>query len=55
MKVLLNDKEGGRVAVEAVLVEDRVHTVRVRLPDGNIITSNKKRDVEPCYSDGEGI
>jgi hypothetical protein len=45
MKVYLNDKDGKRKVVEAELVKEREHTVRVKLPDGNIITRKKKRDV----------
>lgn len=45
MKIYLNDKEGKRQVVEATLVADRPTTILVKLPDGNIIKRNKKRDL----------
>lgn len=45
MKIYLNDEEGKRKVVEATLVEDRLTTILVKLPDGNIIKRNKKRDL----------
>ena len=44
MKVLVNNKDGRKV-VEAELIEDRKTTVLVRLPDGNVITRKKNRDL----------
>lgn len=46
VQVLLDDKvNGGRKVVEAELIEDRPTTVKVKLPDGNVITRKKSRDL----------
>ena len=46
VKIFLDDRQnGGRRLVEAELVEDRPTTVFVRLPDGNLITRKKSRDL----------
>lgn len=46
VKVFLDDrKNGGRKIVEATLLEDRQTTVVVQLPDGNVITRKKSRDL----------
>jgi hypothetical protein len=45
MKVLINDKDGKRKEVEAQLIKETTTTVIVKLPDGNIISRKKKRDV----------
>jgi len=47
IKVYVNDKKNSkkRVAVNAELIEDRPHSVRVRLSDGNVIVRKKNRDI----------
>jgi hypothetical protein len=45
VKVLINDGIGKRKVVEAEVIQDRKTTILVRLPDGNIITRKKKRDL----------
>lgn len=47
IKVLLNEKDspGKRKEVEALLISEKATTIRVKLPDGNIITRKKKRDL----------
>lgn len=46
VKVYLDDREnGGRKIVEVVLIEDRPSTLVVKLPDGNVITRKKSRDL----------
>jgi hypothetical protein len=45
MKVYINKKKGGRQLVNCELVEDRKHTILVRLSDGNEIVRKKKRDM----------
>lgn len=44
MKVYINDK-GGRKLVEAELIKETKTTVIVKLPDGNIVSRKKKRDL----------
>ncbi len=44
MKVYVNDKNG-RKLVEAELIKENKATVIVRLPDGNIVSRKKKRDL----------
>ncbi|KKL26625.1 hypothetical protein LCGC14_2393450 [marine sediment metagenome] len=45
IKVFINEGNE-RKLVDVELLESRKYTVRVRLPDGNIITRKKKRDLE---------
>lgn len=47
MKVLIDDKKnpGCRKTVEVKVLEDRGTTLKVQLPDGNIITRKKNRDL----------
>ena len=45
MKVYLNSKGGERKLVEAELVRENRSTIIVKLPDGNIISRKKKRDL----------
>lgn len=46
VKVYLDDRSnGGRKSVEATLLEDRQTTIVVKLPDGNVITRKKSRDL----------
>lgn len=45
MKVFVNDGAGGRKLVEAELIKSRDTTIVVRLPDGNLITRKKSRDL----------
>lgn len=46
VKVYLDDrKNGGRKIVEATLLEDRPTTIVVKLPDGNVVTRKKSRDL----------
>lgn len=46
MKVYINDNEtGGRQIVDAELIKERATTILVKLPDGNVITRQKKRDI----------
>ena len=55
MKVLVDKYEinevtklrtkAGREEVEAELLEDRGSTIVVRLPDGNVVTRKKERDL----------
>ena len=47
IRVKLNaDKKGAtRKVVDVELLEQRETTILVKLPDGNIITRNKKRDL----------
>ena len=46
IKVYLNTKkEGKRKVVNAELLEDRIGSVVVRLPDGNVIVRRKNRDL----------
>ena len=52
MKVYLG--EGAeRKLVEVELLKDKKTTVLVRLPDGNIITRKKKRDLPKEEGDGQ--
>lgn len=44
MKVYINNK-GGRKLVEAELIKENKATVIVKLPDGNIVSRKKKRDL----------
>jgi len=44
LKVYVNDKNG-RKLVEAELIKENKATVIVRLPDGNIVSRKKKRDL----------
>lgn len=39
------EKMGGRKLVNATLLENRPTTLKVQLPDGNIITRKKARDL----------
>ena len=46
VKVYLDaSRKGDRKLVEAELIEDRPTTLVVRLPDGNVITRKKNRDL----------
>lgn len=45
MKILINDKNRQRKIIEADLIKERETTIVVKLPDGNIITRKKKRDI----------
>lgn len=46
LKVYINDNEtGGRQIVDAELIKERATTILVKLPDGNVITRQKKRDI----------
>lgn len=45
MKVYINSKDGKRKLVEVELITENAHTLIVRLPDGNIIRRNRKRDL----------
>ena len=46
VKVYLDDrKNGGRKLVDVELIEERATTVKVKLPDGNVITRKKSRDL----------
>ena len=47
IKVLVNDNEnlGKRKEVDAILLRDGKTTVRVKLPDGNVVTRKKNRDL----------
>ena len=46
MKVYVNSPDRtSRIVLEATLIKDRATTVVVKLPDGNIITRKKKRDI----------
>ena len=44
MKVYVNGKNG-RKLVEAELIKETKTTVIVKLPDGNIVSRKKKRDL----------
>lgn len=44
MKVYVNDKNG-RKLVEAELIKENKATIIVRLPDGNVVSRKKKRDL----------
>lgn len=56
VKVYLDDGKwtGKRKLVECELVEDRPTTVVVKLPDGNLITRKKSRDL-PKESSNETV
>lgn len=45
--MLVNDNEnpGKRKEVETILIRDNATTMRVKLPDGNVITRKKNRDL----------
>ncbi len=46
IKVYLNTKKPGqRRLVNAELIEDRIGSVVVKLPDGNVIVRRKNRDL----------
>ncbi len=46
VKVYLDDrKNGGRKLIEVQLIENRPTTLVVKLPDGNVITRKKSRDL----------
>lgn len=47
IKVLVNDNEnpGKRKEVDAILLKEKATTIRVKLPDGNIIIRKKNRDL----------
>ena len=55
MKVLINSDFTGkkRKEIRVELLKDRGPTVLVRLPDGNIITRKKNRDLPKEKSDGQ--
>jgi len=40
-----NDNPGKRKEVEATLIGEKATTIRVKLPDGNVITRKKNRDL----------
>lgn len=44
MKVYVNDKNG-RKLVEVELIKENKATIIVRLPDGNVVSRKKKRDL----------
>lgn len=46
VKVYVDDQtNGGRKLINAELIEDRSTTMKVKLPDGNVITRKKSRDL----------
>jgi hypothetical protein len=45
MKVYINGMGGERRLVEAELIRENKATIIVRLPDGNVISRKKKRDL----------
>ena len=45
MKVYVNDGDDNRRLINVELIEDKKTTILVKLPDGNIITRKKKRDL----------
>jgi hypothetical protein len=46
MKVYFDDRtNGGRKLVDVELIEDRPTTMKVKLPDGNVVTRKKTRDL----------
>ncbi len=45
IKVWLNDGPDSRRSVDAELVRENSLTIRVRLPDGNVVKRNKARDI----------
>ena len=46
MRVLINNGKGGeRKLVEAELIRENQSTIIVKLPDGNIISRKKNRDL----------
>jgi len=45
MKIYLNDKEGKRKIVEAEVIKENKHTILVKLPNGNIISRKRSRDI----------
>jgi hypothetical protein len=45
IKVLVNAGAEARKEIEAEIIEVRTTTVVVKLPDGNIITRKKERDI----------
>jgi len=46
VKVFIDDrKNGGRQLIDVELIEERATTVKVKLPDGNVITRKKSRDL----------
>lgn len=46
VKVYLDSgRKGDRKLVECTLIEDRTTTIVVKLPDGNVITRKKSRDL----------
>lgn len=45
MKIYLNDKENKRKIVEAEVIKENTHTILVKLPDGNIISRKRSRDI----------
>jgi hypothetical protein len=52
VKVYLDDREkGGRRLVQCELIESRPTTIVVKLPDGNVITRKKSRDLPKENSD----
>lgn len=61
MKVLLDERgkdgvpTGSRRAVYAQLLLERDTTVVVRLPDGNVITRKKKRDIPSTGESDETV
>jgi hypothetical protein len=50
--ILLNDKAnpGQRKSVEVELISESDTTIKVRLPDGNIIKRKKQRDLKKVAS-----
>lgn len=46
MKIYVNSPDRkSRIVLEAEVLKERATTVVVKLPDGNIITRKKKRDI----------
>ena len=45
MKIYLNNKEGKRKIVESEVIKENKETILVKLPDGNIISRKRSRDI----------
>ena len=52
IKVWLNDGPNTRRSVDAELVKENALTVKVRLPDGNMVKRNKARDIVKEVTNG---
>ena len=53
MRVYINGKGGERKLIDAELVRENQSTIIVKLPDGNIISRKKKRDL-PTEKEKDG-